>query len=221
MGQRAGAGAHQGPVRLLDVDPDLFDAVDRSQAESATRASLVHTVVLSEGPWRDADEFAGAMLYVIGGALVGRASVGGHCGVELLGPGRLLSVEDHADGGLERFPLAMTWGALEPTWLALLDREFWHALSAYPSVTVALLDRALLRADDLNARLAIAGLESLEDRVMALLGFLSETHGRVGREGTVVDLPLSTTLLSQLLPPRPASTPAPPPAAQVGAAHSD
>ena len=145
---------------LLDVDLDLLDTVEPERARSAAAASLVDTRALSPGQRDGSEQFGLAtVLYVIEGLIESRVAIDGHAAVELLGPGDLFAPAAVAQVGT--VPEKLTWRALSESWVALLDWQFWQSMAAYPSVTVALLDRAMQRADSLNTRVAIAGLETL------------------------------------------------------------
>lgn len=194
MGAAIG-NVHPGPVRLLDVELDLQDAIDDEEVGRATRASVVETLVLRKGRWRDATEFSGATLFEIAGLLAGRRFVSDHLSVELVGGGRLFTADARDPDGPE-----LRWVAIEPSWVAVLDREFWREMAPYPGVAAALVGRALDRADSLATRLAIARSGGMPGRLLGLLWELAALRGRVVREGTLIDMPLSTTLLADLLP---------------------
>jgi CRP/FNR family transcriptional regulator, cyclic AMP receptor protein len=91
------------------------------------------------------------------------------------------------------------WQALAETRLAVLNRAFGVALSRFPEVTAMLLDRLDGRAERLATTKAIAQLNSVDRRLLALFWHLAEDWGRMTSEGIVVPLTLSHRRLGELV----------------------
>jgi hypothetical protein len=99
----------------------------------------------------------------------------------LLGPGDLIRPWSRAR--LE--PLLgrrVRWQVLAETRLAVLNRAFGVALSGYPEVHSMLLERLDVRAERLATTKAIAQLNSVDRRLLALFWHLAEDWGRMTSE---------------------------------------
>jgi hypothetical protein len=81
----------------------------------------------------------------------------------------------------------------------VLNRAFGVALSRYPEVTAILLDRLDGRAARLATTKAIAQLNSVDRRLLALFWHLAEDWGRMTSDGIVIPLTLSHRLLGELV----------------------
>jgi CRP/FNR family transcriptional regulator, cyclic AMP receptor protein len=91
------------------------------------------------------------------------------------------------------------WQVLAETRLAVLNHAFGVALSRYPEVNSMLLDRLDGRAERLATTKAIAQLNSVDRRLLALFWHLAEDWGRMTTDGIVVPLTLSHRLLAELV----------------------
>jgi hypothetical protein len=78
------------------------------------------------------------------------------------------------------------WQVLAETRLAVLGRAFGAALSRYPEVNSMLLERLDGRAERHATTKAIAQLNSVDRRLLALFWHLAEDWGRMTSEGIVI-----------------------------------
>lgn len=153
---------------------------------------------LKRGEWSAQEQGAPDLsLYIISGVMARRVSVEGRSSLELLGPGQLL--RPTLGGAADTVASELAWKVLAPTWVGVLDHDFWRRLSPYPAVWLALLDRGLGRARSLSMRLAIVGVPNLATRVRLLLWHLADNYGRVTERGVVLDLRLSHGVLAELV----------------------
>jgi CRP/FNR family transcriptional regulator, cyclic AMP receptor protein len=132
------------------------------------------------------------------GAIVREVVLADSISTELLGPGDLIRPWSPA----RMVPLLeqrVRWQVLAETRLAVLNRAFGVALSRYPEVTAMLLDRLDGRAERLATTKAIAQLNSVDRRLLALFWHLAEDWGRMTSEGVVIPLTLSHRLLGELI----------------------
>jgi hypothetical protein len=88
---------------------------------------------------------------------------------------------------------------LSPLTFAVLDRRFAAAMTHYPEVTAALLDRVSERSLRLATTQAISQLTGVDRRLKALLWHLAERWGRVSSDGVIVPLALTHRILGQLV----------------------
>ena len=91
------------------------------------------------------------------------------------------------------------WTVLSPLTLAVLDRRFAAAMTHYPEITAALLDRLSERSLRLATTQAISQLTRVDRRLKALFWHLAERWGRVSGDGVIVPLALTHRLLGQLV----------------------
>jgi hypothetical protein len=196
---RAHAPAH---VALLDLDPDLGALLDERRHAAARAELLVRVLPLARGNW-PGGELGTANpghvgLLVVDGAIAREVVLADSISTELLGPGDLIRPWSRArmEPLLEQ---QVRWQVLADTRLAVLNRAFGVALSRYPEVNSMLLERLDGRAERLATTKAIAQLNSVDRRLLALFWHLAEDWGRMTSEGIVVPLTLSHRLLSELV----------------------
>lgn len=96
-------------------------------------------------------------------------------------------------------PTEVTWRALEPLTLALLDEHFEQEMCAYPEVIAELIGRIARRSGVQAERLAIIQQPRLTARLHFLLWQLADDFGRVERGGVVLSLRLSHSVLADLV----------------------
>jgi CRP-like cAMP-binding protein len=182
-------------VEVLAADPDLGIGAD-AEARAVCVARVLH---LGRGPSRpEAPEDAGFGLLVLTGFLVRRVGRGGRFGAELLGPGDLLRPWQTI-GATASAPFEPSWTVAAPTELAVLDAAFVARAAPWPSVAVALVDRAMERSRHLALTMAAVQQPRVERRLEALFWQLADRWGRIGPDGVVVDVPLTHELLGELV----------------------
>jgi len=196
---RADARAH---VSLLDVDPDLGALLEEQRRTAARTELLVRVLRLARGQWAGGElgpaNPGHVGLLVLDGAIAREVVLADSISTELLGPGDLIRPWSRA----RMEPLLgqqVRWQVLAYTRLAVLNRAFGVALSRYPEVNSMLLERLDGRAERLATTKAIAQLNSVDRRLLALFWHLAEDWGRVTSEGIVVPLTLSHRLLGELV----------------------
>jgi hypothetical protein len=138
----------------------------------------------------------GIGLLVIDGLFLRRIGIDGRFGAELLGEGDLLRPWQGEDSPLE---WTTGWRVLEPARLAILDADAARRMAPYPELTGRLVGRALQRARNLAINMAIVHQARVADRLRILLWHLAERWGRVRTEGVVLTLPITHTVLADLV----------------------
>jgi hypothetical protein len=189
-------------VRLLDVDPDLGALLGTARREQAQRELIVRTHRLPVGPW-DVSRLAGVSaghigLLIVNGVLARELRISDQASMELLGAGDLVRPWQSASR-TALLPVDAVWSMLSPLTLAVLDRRFAAAMTHYPEVTAALLDRVSERSLRLATTQAISQLTGVDRRLKALLWHLAERWGRVSSDGVIVPLALTHRILGQLV----------------------
>jgi CRP/FNR family cyclic AMP-dependent transcriptional regulator len=191
-------------VHVLDADPELAAMLPPGQAAEAIRRSLARVVCVAPGcaPPSSAlrPQAYGMGLLILDGVAVRRANCGEHPAAELVGPGDLVQPGQQRGSSAAVVPLAQVeWRTLTELRLAVLDHCWTTTMAAWPHVIEALTARALARAHDLLQAMAIAQVHSLDERLLLLLTHLSARFGTVREHGVVLELPLTHSILAELL----------------------
>jgi CRP/FNR family transcriptional regulator, cyclic AMP receptor protein len=203
-GQRPGVPRTHTPahVSLLDLDPDLGALLEQRRRAAARAELLVRVLPLARGNWRGGQLGTAnpghVGLLMLDGAIAREVVLADSISTELLGPGDLIRPWSPR----RTVPLLgqhVRWQVLAETRLAALNRAFGVALSRYPEVYCLLLDRLDARAERLAITKAIAQLNSVDRRLLALFWHLAEDWGRMTSEGIVLPLTLSHRLLGELV----------------------
>jgi CRP/FNR family cyclic AMP-dependent transcriptional regulator len=184
---------------LLAVDPDLGRLLSAGRRELALPRLYVEMATVPPGEWdapRDVSE-GDIGLLVVDGAVSCELRVDDTVSAELLGPKDVLR-----PGALEEnrlFAQEITWTVLEPLRVARLDARFAEQLRNWPEINAVLIDRLNARAQRLATAQAIAQLNGVDRRVIALMWQLAERWGHMTPEGVHVPLVLSHRMLSRLI----------------------
>jgi CRP-like cAMP-binding protein len=189
-------------VRLFEHEPDLLAWVDPRQRDAATQI----TVPLIGGPERGEWSYESVLrsdqrtfgVLVLDGLMHRVTTIGGWRAVELLGPGDVLRPIEGLDWQSIQYGGRFYVDAPQ-TRLAHLDAEFEGRLCQLPGVAGILLGRGIHRARTLAVQLAISRIRPVELRVLTLLWHLADRWGRRGGEGTELSLPLTHSLLADLI----------------------
>ena len=175
-------GTSQSFCRVLREDADLAASVPAQLRETAIAECVAPLADLPRGTWSGQNDLRGdgIGLLVLDGLLVRRVGIEGRFGAELVGEGDLLRPwqEDLS------VTTSTNWRVLQPSRLAVLDTQVTRGLAAYPSLVVALVDRALNRARSLAAMMAIVHHARVEARLELLLWLLADRWGKVTTETT-------------------------------------
>jgi CRP/FNR family transcriptional regulator, cyclic AMP receptor protein len=200
----AASGSRSGrrSVALLDLDPDLGALLPRERWQEARTALVVHELSIGRGPWAGG-ELAGMSarhvgLLLVRGAMTREVVLQDTVSSELIAPGDVLRPWTGA-GGAELLEARVRWQVLADARFAILDHAFALALGRYPEVNLMLIDRLSARTSRAATMKAIAQLNSVERRLVALFWHLAESWGHVGRDGVIVPLELSHRLLGELI----------------------
>jgi CRP/FNR family cyclic AMP-dependent transcriptional regulator len=180
---------------LLDLDPELGGGLSDAQRSEAGRELVVRTATLEPGGWSgELSEREGFGFLVIEGALARRVTADRGRSLEVLMKGDLVRPwqEDISRAGSVFF-------ALIESRVAILDRSVVDAITRWPPLFDALLERALRRVGRLGTQAAVDSRVGIEWRVLLTLAHLAERCGIRGAEGVVVPLPLSHQMLADLV----------------------
>ena len=191
---------HSRPIQLVREDPDLFAGLDDASLRHAAAAAVVPRITCERGPWEADIPNGGALLglLVIEGLLFRNVTLRSHPRSEIIGPGDVIRPWER-DGDLASVRFETTWQVLEPACLAVLDSRFLEATCRWPSITVALVGRAVSRCRWLTLQLAISDMRRIEDRLLLLFWHLADRWGRMSREGVIVPIRLTHERLAQLV----------------------
>lgn len=194
-------------VKVLVADPELGLRIPASAVTEAREQLVAPVVGLERGTCEmPGTEGAGRHLgfLLLDGLLAREIVMAGSLSTELLGEGDLIQPWVAAsEDRLIRFHVS--WRVLEPTRLAVLDERFAHAAARWPSVSSALLERAVRRTVRQAVHQALLQLSPVETRLLVLFWLLAERWGRVTPRGILLPLRLPHKLLGQLVGARRAS----------------
>lgn len=188
-------------MRILEVDPDLADALPPDERAAAAQALVVPAVTVGRGEWlpepggESEDGRVGMLL--VSGLMTREVSVGGTVSAELLGPGDLIRPWDVAPDAL--VPRDVRWQVIEDARLALLGLPFAQAAARWPMLTGAIVARTVRRSHALALAGAITSTTGLEIRLSLLFWSLADRWGRVTPDGVVVPVTLTHETIARLV----------------------
>jgi len=189
-----------GRVCLVEEDPDLLRGFDRSTADAIRRVASAPVIELEAGPWRRTRKPPTPIygLFVLEGVLSRGVVIQGRRSAELLGPGDVLrpTASDDQDSSVD-FDVA--WEMLEPTRLAELDHDFASAISPWPDLAGAVMDRIMRRAHALAFHLAVSHLKLVETRLLVILWYYADRWGRVTPGGVLLPVRMTHSLLARIV----------------------
>jgi CRP/FNR family transcriptional regulator, cyclic AMP receptor protein len=191
----------QAICHVLREDANLAEAIPPAQRARALEECIAATLTVRPGQWsgRGEDPMPGGIgLLVLRGLLIRRVGVSGDHGAELLGEGDLLRPWLNEETQ-PAFSHTTGWRVLEPAQFAVLDRHVAARFARYPELTGSLVARALERARCLAVHMAIAHQARVHIRVHMLMWHLANRWGYVRRDGIVVPLRLTHTVISELV----------------------
>jgi CRP/FNR family transcriptional regulator, cyclic AMP receptor protein len=191
-------------TRVLSEDPELAEAIPVPLRNRAVEECIVSVRSVARGRWRPESGAAawvgpgGIGLLVMEGLLLRRVGVDDRFGAELLGEGDLLRPWQ-GEGGSGTISPTTGWRVLEATRLAVLDETAARLMAAYPTLTGALVARALDRSRSMAVNMAIIHQARVNVRLLMLLWHLADRWGRVRSEGVVLPLHLTHSVLADLV----------------------
>jgi CRP/FNR family transcriptional regulator, cyclic AMP receptor protein len=183
-------------VYLLDSDPDLGRLLTPSRVTLARRTLRAPIASVARGPWTPDAASAETALLVLDGLLVRDVVVADDVAAEIVGPGDFVPAAGDRAGTL---PCAVRWTAIAAAEVACLDDTFTRALLAFPEIALALMERQRERADRLVALRAIAHLNGVDRRLLALLWLLADRWGRMTADGVVLPMALRHSVMANLV----------------------
>jgi CRP-like cAMP-binding protein len=189
-------------VRVSEAFPELLRHLPADQARVAGHYALATIATLEPGKWRpDADlqPQPGHMgLLVVDGLMTRDVVLGNTIATELVGRGDVLRPIDH-DGGSAPVPFDVDWRVLQPTRIALLDREFAGVICHWPEAVEVILQSAVRRAHSLGLLLAVCHLRRVHVRLHVLMWHMADRWGKVTRDGVHLPVKLTHQLLGRLV----------------------
>ncbi len=202
-GATIGYGGARRAVRVFDHDPDLLRGLEQHEAAEALAHGVAAVARLEKGEWhppaRGGGEVAGHPgLLVIEGQLARDTTVALAPTSELLGAGDLLRPwQDESE--VASLPWRSDWEVLQPATLAILDARFARAVSPWPSIFAALMERMTERQRWLALQLAIGHLRRVDARLLVLLWHLGDRWGTVHADGVHLPIRLTHAHLARLV----------------------
>ena len=194
------AGGVPARLHLLSEDPDLAGGLAPHDREEAERECIVDCVRVPRGTWRilDSGLREGIGLLIMEGVLIRTAGIDSRYGSELLGQGDVLRPwEDDEESAT--LPITAAWRVLAPLQVANLDMAFARCTARWPEIHAHLVGRALQRSRHLAINMAIVQNPRIDARLHMLLWHLAGRWGRVGTRGVEVTLPLTHSVLAELV----------------------
>jgi CRP-like cAMP-binding protein len=191
-------------VAVLQLDPDLGATVPEERRAAAIRSCGASTMSLPRGAWDDpivsqgSETRPGFGLLVLTGILCRRVVQSERYGAELVGPGDLLRPWDLV-GTWSTIPAESSWTVIEPARLAVLDADFARRAAPFPGVAEGLVRRAVLRSRYLAILIAIVNQRRVETRLTMLFWHLADRFGHVRGDWVEVPVPLTHSLLGELV----------------------
>jgi CRP-like cAMP-binding protein len=187
-------------VRVLELDPDLASVVDARERSAAIAAAVAPVFELDQGPWQFFPKVERGALgaLIFGGLGVIRVGGGTRSHVELLGEGDLISPWVGTGSELN-VPSDVSAEIVSEMRVALLDRRFVVRTAHWPEVQAALFHRLVTRSRRLSLQSAINAVPRIDERLELTLWHLGDRFGRVSADGVVLGLPLTHSLLAELI----------------------
>ena len=188
------------PVRVLEADPALLEAVPAASRDAAREGLRAERVTAAPGPWSPEGliDANGLGILVLEGLLTRDLHIAGTRSREILGVGDVLRPWDD-DSVLDPVPSTARWTVLEPTVCAVLDQRWRLLASRWPDFGSEILRRVVRRSRWLAVLLAIASMRGVEERVVLLLWHLAGKWGRVTSAGTLVPFGLTHETIADLI----------------------
>jgi CRP/FNR family cyclic AMP-dependent transcriptional regulator len=189
-------------VRVLEEDPELAAGLDPTSVQLATRHAIAAVEIVPAGVWeplQPADGGGGHLgLLVLDGLLMRDVRFAHAACTELIGRGDLLRPWDWERDVLTIRP-EVSWTALQPVRLAVLDRRITAIMGRWPELVSAVVARAVRRSFELATNQATSHLTRVDARLELLFWGLADRWGRVGPDGVVLELPLTHQVLGRLV----------------------
>jgi CRP/FNR family cyclic AMP-dependent transcriptional regulator len=184
---------------VIEADPDLGQLLPPDRLERARRDLVADVHRVGPGPW-EATGRTGPLdlgVLLLDGLMVREIALSDSVSSELLGPGDVIRPwQDQPSRLLQH---EQRWIALDPVRLCVLDRRFALAVSQYPEVMAIIVERLVERTQRVATEKAIAQLNGVDRRLLALFWELAERWGRVTPDGITIPLNVSHRVIAQLV----------------------
>jgi hypothetical protein len=190
---RWGAGVTS-RVPLIELDGELGELLSPERRQLALRHLLVERHTLARGPFAVPDRDASCGLVLLDGLVMRETLVSDSVSAELLGPGDVLRPSF-------RDPARLLQGqtrhhALDAASVCPLTARH---LTAFPEVTAVVARRLMDQEHRVAVEKAIAQLNGVDRRLLALFWNLAERWGHVTPDGIAVPLVLPHRVIAQLV----------------------
>jgi hypothetical protein len=189
-------------VAVLDRDPDIGGDLAPSEFTLARAQAVARVMRFRKGPWSvsptDFDRLGSLGLLLIEGVLVRKVTVGERTCAELLGPGDVtqpwLQIGPDSSVATE-----VDWQVARDVSVAVLDHAFTARVARWPEISAAIASRVMLRVHWLAFHLSLCHMRRVEDRLLLVLWHFADRFGRVTPSGVKISLPLTHTLLANVI----------------------
>jgi CRP-like cAMP-binding protein len=189
-------------VRVLEEDPELAAGLDPTSVQLATRHAIAAVEIVEPGAWQPSPPAEGGTghlgLLVLDGLLMRDVTFAHAACTELIGRGDVLRPWDWERDVVTIRP-RVSWTALQPVRLAVLDRRIAAIMGRWPELIGAVVSRAVRHSFELATNQATSHLTRVDARLELLFWGLADRWGRVGTEGIVLELPLTHQVLGRLV----------------------
>lgn len=189
-------------IRVADAFPDLTRHLPPDQARIAGHYALATIETLRPGQWSPDPSLQprpGHMgLLIIDGLMTRDVALGNTVATELVGRGDILRPVDF-DGANAPVPFDVKWRVLQPTQIAVLDRDFAAVICHWPEAVEVLLQSAVRRAQSLSLHVAVCHLRRVHTRLLVLMWHMADRWGKVTPDGVSLPMKLTHELLGRLV----------------------
>lgn len=187
---------------VLDADPELRNGLDPAALPAQRRASCALTCSLPAGRFVGApgmfDLEGGLGLLIVDGLIIRQILAGDVEILELIGPGDVVRPTVEMDRGAAPCDPG-EWTVLRRARVAIMDRSFALAVSAWPEIAANIGDRVAMRVSWMAFSTAIRGIRRVDRRLLAMLWSYADRWGRVTPDGVVLELELTHQQLAGLV----------------------
>ena len=189
-------------IRVAEAFPELTRHLPPDQARIAGHYALATIEELRPGQWQPHPSLQpqpGHMgVLVVEGLMTRDVVLGNTVATELVGRGDILRPADY-DGAAAPVPFDVQWRVLQPTRIALLDRDFAAVICHWPEAVEVIVQSGVRRAQTLGLHLAVCHLRRVDARLLVLMWHMADRWGKVTPEGVSVPLKLTHQLLGRLV----------------------
>jgi CRP/FNR family cyclic AMP-dependent transcriptional regulator len=189
------------PLKVLAADPDLAAQLHGARRVEAAERLVARTLYSRTGTLPDSffglSGPNGLGLLLLDGIIARELLLSDNISIELLGAGDLVQ-ECRADDPGRLVRSQVRWTVIEPARFAVLTSGFAARMTAYPEINATLMARLVERSHRVGVTLAIAQLNGVDRRALALFWHLAERWGRITGAGVELPLRLPHRIIAQL-----------------------